>query len=125
MVPPRARPATQDRLPKASLKDAVQVPDIIEIESTPEPEPIPIFRLDGVLWSIPGRVPAGLTLQVMEDMGTIGEQAAMVRALRELMGEDAYAALKGCRYLTPDQLGAVMDKVMDQITGAVEAASGK
>jgi hypothetical protein len=115
------RPKASDHLEKGGVRSV----SLVEIVKTPEPERIPVFSLDGVVYTIPGRVPAGLTLQVMEDMGTRGEEAAMVSALRTLMGEEAYTALKTCEYLTSEQLAEILDSVMERITGAVEKARGK
>ena len=125
------RPVPQDHLPKANPSGPTP-PDgwtakksLVEITRPDGPglDRIPVFSIDGEIYTIPGQVPMSIALQALEDMATMGEIPAMAKSVRLVLGEKAYQALKGCEYLTQDQLKAVFDLVGDHIQGAMEAAT--
>lgn len=118
--PPRARSARKVARPvPASARP------LVEIDSAAEPdvEPIPVFSLDGQIFTMPGYVPASFSLEALERFRTDGEMAATAWMLEEMLGTEAYTALRGARSMSADQLRQIMDRVNEHVMGALE--SGK
>jgi hypothetical protein len=100
---------------------------LVEITSVPEgdePEPIPVFAIDGETYTMPAVISASFALEVLDRMRTDGEMAVTGWMLEEVLGTEAYEALKGCKGLNTDQLKAIMDHVSEHVMGALEGTSG-
>lgn len=73
---------------------------------------------------MPGRIPAGLALQALDQMQGMGEAAGAAWLLREVLGDDAYEALSEDPDLEPDQLKQITAMVTQHVLGQMEP-SGK
>ncbi len=120
-----ARP--QDHKPKAGKK-AIQPRTLVEIVTTDEVEEdegIPVFSLDGTVFTMPTVVSASVSLQALHMARTEGQEAAMSWVMEEVLGTEAYDTLRTCKALTGPQLTAIMEAVEEHVLGQVEEATGK
>lgn len=128
MATPRKAPA--DRKPRQVRRPTVVAPEprgLVEITSTPEGEeaaPIPVFSIDGEIHTMPATIPASLALEALDRFRHEGEMAATAWMLEEVLGTESYDTLKGCKWLTGDQLQGIMEKVTEHVMGELEP-SGK
>jgi hypothetical protein len=99
---------------------------LVEIVTTdqPEVELIPLFSIDGEVYSIPAEVSASMALRVLDTARREGMEAAMSGALEELLGPDAYQALLHCKSLTTDHLEAIMAGVQGHVLGGLDGPLG-
>jgi hypothetical protein len=116
--------APEDHKAKA-IKPAPR--SLIEIVTTdlPEIEQVPLFSIDGQVFSIPAEVDASMALRVLDAARRSGMEAAMSGALEELLGEESYQALLNCKGLTKENLEQIMALVQEISLGGLEAAKGK
>lgn len=85
-------------------------------------ETIDIFKLDGKTYSAPKKISAGLSLKYLEKQAEEGPDSAIYFMFIELLGRDAFDALKNHPTLEKNDLDAVM-KVVENLALADE--SGK
>lgn len=83
-----------------------------------------LFSIDGRVYSMPVEVSASVALQMLHVARTEGEQSAVSWVMEEVLGTEAYDALRKCRALKPHQLQAVIKVVTETVMGAMEE-SGK
>lgn len=83
-----------------------------------------LFSIDGRVYSMPIEVSASVALQMLHVARTEGEQAAVSWVMEEVLGTEAYDALRTCKALKPHQLQAVIKVVTETVMGAMEE-SGK
>lgn len=79
-----------------------------EVDSKADVETIDIFKLDGKTYSAPKHFSAGLTLKYLEKQAEAGADAAIYFMFTELLGREAYDALKNNPNLTKSQLDEIM-----------------
>lgn len=98
---------------------------LVEIVTSDEVvDTIPLFSIDGVVYSIPAEVSASMALRVLDESRKNGQEAAMAGALEELLGEDAYQALLSCKSLKVSDLEKIMEAVQVHVLGDLEGALG-
>lgn len=96
---------------------------LIEIDSNEvNTEVKDLFSLDGRVYTMPAEVPASVALQFLHISRTEGETAAISWVMEEVLGTEAYDALRNCRALKPHQLRAVIKVVTDEVMGVMEEA---
>jgi hypothetical protein len=78
----------------------------------------PLFSLGGTTYTIPVRVSGADALRYATIWMNQGVTAALVWALRECVGDEAYAALIAHKALTQDQLGQLFDAVRAKFDGS-------
>jgi hypothetical protein len=118
----------QDRRTKAVKARATDEPrSLIEIVTTDAApvEMIPLFSIDGEVYSIPGEVGAGMALNVLDRARRDGMESAMSWALEAMLGTDSYRALLDCKTLTITQLEQIMEAVQLHVMGGTEVLPGK
>lgn len=122
-----ARPNTKKRTPGRPTKPTGPVV-IKRRDRTAEEDADPgilVFTIsdsDGDAdYFMPRRIPAGFSLQALEEMQEMGEVAAAAWLLKEVLGEDAYDALKGDPDLEPEQLEQIVSTVTQHVMGQMEA----
>jgi hypothetical protein len=121
------RPTPQDRRPRKAAASTKPAPrSLVEIVTTdaPEAELVPLFSIDGQVYSIPAEVSASMALRVLDEARRSGMEAAMSGALEELLGAEAYQALLHCTSLTTAHLEAIMDAVQGHVLGGLEGTTG-
>lgn len=101
---------------KASERSLTEIisTDVEEVDS------IPVFSIDGQVYSMPGAISVSFALEAIDVMGQRGELAAMAWLLPEVLGQEAYDALKTCKALKPEQLKSIMDRVSEHVMGQLE-----
>lgn len=115
------RPRTQDHKTKANAPRP-----LIEISTAEndEPDSIPLFSIDGEVYSMPGRVPPAVAIQALEIVADQGMEAAIPFMLKEALGSEGYQALRNCRAMTGAQLEAIMEVVQQHVMGSMDGARG-
>lgn len=118
MAPPRKPAQPQDRLRPVPTEPA----SFVEITSgaVPHTEET-LFAIDGTHYTISVPVAAGVTLQAMEKMGEVGENAAMMWLLKELIGAQGYRALSTHPDVTSEHLVGILERLSDLALGDMEA----
>jgi hypothetical protein len=109
---------------KASRPVVAKEPrSLVEIVSTPEDpedEGIPVFSIDGVLYCMPSMVESSLALEMLDQVRHTDEMSATAWMLEQVLGTEAYQALKSARGMKPEQLNAIIDHVVDHAMGGLE-----
>jgi len=83
-----------------------------------------LFSIDGRVYTMPAEVSASVALEMLHRARTEGEQAAVSWVMEEVLGKEAYDALRTCKALKAHQLQAVIQVVTENVMGAMEE-SGK
>lgn len=100
--------------------------ELVELTSTvPDEERVPLFSIDGRVYSIPRMVPQGISLEYLRIVRQFGENAAAGRLLERLLGEEAYTALEECPSLDDEKMQKIMDMAQKITFGAAEVKGGK
>lgn len=120
----RTRPEPADSSPAAPFE-----PVRIGRKKKPADPGIVLFYLTGddgedVPYSIPSKVPTGLTLEFLRLARTMGENAAAQRLLERLLGSEAYLALEQSDEVGEDELQQIVDAAITHLAGPVDE-SGK
>ncbi len=90
-----------------------------------EPDPIELFSLDGVSYTIPAKPRANLALRYLYEAKSIGTDYAATNLLEALVGTDGYQALMNYDDLTGDQLQEVLDAAQKITLGTLESPKGR
>lgn len=118
MAPAPRKPA--DRLPgRASTPAPTSFVDITTGEDAQTSETL--FAIDGVRYDILVPVPAGYTLRAMDKMAEVGETAAMMWLLEEMIGAEGYDALKTNPAVTHVHLARILERLQELTMGEMEA----
>jgi hypothetical protein len=91
---------------------------------TTAPGEIELFRLNGVVYTVPGKARPHLALKYMWMAAKKDELAAQYWLLESVLGEDGYKALMDYEDLTPEQLTQVMELAQSTVIGGLEAGKG-
>lgn len=112
---PQARPAPVSTRP-APFEPLV-------LSSTPDGpvEMVDLFEVDGVMYQVPRKPSAGVSLQYLDVIEQYGEAAANMFILREMLGPDGYKALSGCKTLGAEHLEWLVQTIQGLVMGTVEA----
>lgn len=100
---------------------AVKVIDLgsTEVKGNAKVETVDIFKLNGKTYSAPKKSSAGLSLKYLEKQAEEGPDAAVYFMFVELLGKEAYDALKNHPTLEKKDLDAIM-AVVEKIALADE-----
>lgn len=94
---------------------------LIEIDSNAvNTEVKDLFSIDGKVYTMPVEVSASLALQMLHEARTAGQESAISWVMEEVLGKEAYDALRNCRALKAHQLQAVIKVVTETVMGAME-----
>jgi len=117
---PRKAPA--DHLAKAMYAAPAPEPtSFVEIRTgSVEHTDVTLFAIDGHHYTLSTPVPAGFTLRALEMMAELGEAAAMMWLLKELIGKAGFEALSNHPDVTTEHLKAILDRLQDLTIGAME-----
>ena len=116
---PRRKPAA----PLAVVDDDYE---LVELSSTVEEEErVPLFSIDGDVYTIPKSVPQGLALEFLRIAREHGENVAAGRLLERLLGPEAYTALEQCPSLDDEKMQKIMDMAQKIAFGKAEVKGGK
>lgn len=84
----------------------------------------PLFSIDGVEYTVPKTVSAGLALKYFRSARLYGVDMAVAEVLESVLGSAGYDALTNYEDLTQDDLAAVVEVVTKKMIGALDS-SGK
>ncbi|WP_018502982.1 hypothetical protein [Parafrankia discariae] len=90
-----------------------------------EPARVEIFRLGGVVYSVPALVRVNVLLRAAYLAQAQGDGPAEAWMMRELLGEEAHEALLGYASLTADQYTDICVRVQNIAAGRAEPDEGK
>lgn len=100
--------------------------ELVELSSeVPEEERVPLFSIDGKVYTVPKFVPQGLSLEFVRLNRQYGEEVAAVRLLERMLGPEAYQALEQCPTLNNDQMQKIIDMSQKLAFGQAEVKEGK
>jgi len=99
--------------PPISHKDKIAgtTLDVIELSSNQpevEPEWVEIFRLDGKSYCVDKNLSAQVALEYLHLVRISGKEAAVAYLFEEMLGVEAYTALRSHKGITPTQIGQVL-----------------
>lgn len=121
--------ATVGQVPESSvggtLQDLARVLDLDDPDR-PEQDGVPLFTLDGVVYSIPADPPASFVLKYLSAIkeGVLPDAAAGA-LLSELLGEQAYAALATSPKVRLSDFMRIMEIVKIKVLGPALDGLGK
>lgn len=72
---------------------------------------VEIFKLDGVIYSAPKKIPFGVSLEYMEAQTEKSPDAAVFLMIKRVLGDDAFNALKNNRNLTQEQFQEIIESL--------------
>lgn len=94
---------------------------VIKISTEPIREDrVDLFELGGKMYTMPAEVPGSLALEAMEIFRRQGDAAASAWLLKEVIGEEAYGALRTCKTLRKEDLQAIQKIVSEHVFGSPE-----
>jgi len=122
-TPPRARP-----VPRAiAAAPPPQANGVLRLTSTSDEEEArePLFYIDDVEYTIPVEPPASIALEalhiVAEGGGSpVAQMMAEDYVMTEMLGEEGYAALRGCKTLKSADLRRVIEVCSERANAAME-----
>lgn len=80
-------------------------------------ERIPLFSIDGTEYTMPAEVPGYVALEATDLWATQGEAVSTRWLMRELLGDEGYAALRACKTITKAQVRQVMQIMVKHALG--------
>lgn len=80
----------------------------------------PLFYIGTTEYTIPKTIPMGAALEYLRLAGERGQQLAAPILLTRVLGEEAYMALEQSKGLTEEQLGRIVDHVVERALGPQE-----
>ncbi|HET9384507.1 MAG TPA: hypothetical protein VFO67_05120 [Gemmatimonadales bacterium] len=105
-----------------------EIPPELQFSSTPLPEYAerePLFSIDGKVYSMPKKIPAGVALRALEEVAARGEIAGAAVLFKEVVGPDAYEALRDCKGIDEDGFAAILRIVQDKAMGQLDKLKGE
>lgn len=98
----------------------------VELSSeVPEEDRVPLFSIDGTVYTVPKFVPQGVSLEFVRLNRTEGEAVASVRLLERMLGPESYEALEQCPTLDDKQMQKIIDMAQKLAFGKAEVKEGK
>ena len=88
-------------------------------------EKIPFFEIDDVVYYVPKQIPQNIAIKALEVFRDEGELAIASWLCQEVLGDDAYEALRDCEDITPQDLEWLFDELSKRALGPMEKALGK
>jgi len=82
-----------------------------------------LFSLDGVEYRVPVEFTPHLAMVFLDAATHDSEWVAVGRLLKSVIGDDGWKALVGFKGLRPEDLQAVLNKVMVKVMGALEGVA--
>lgn len=108
---------------KATLHKAAESPDLSDVLNLDEKgrptlhdDREPLFRLGGVVYTIPAVCSPGISLEYLRLTGIAGETTAMIYAMQKLISGSGYQALVADQTLTAEELAPIMVKIITRVT---------
>jgi hypothetical protein len=100
--------------------------ELVELTSAPvEEERVPLFSIDGDVYTIPKSVPQGISLEFLRINREMGEAIAVQRLLERLLGPETYAALEQCPSLDDTKMQKIAEMAQKIAFGKAEVTGGK
>lgn len=131
MVAARTPRATAAKSRAVPYEDDVQEPEIIEISTGQaqgeEAERVPVFSIDGTVYSIPKVIPRWMTMKVLKEARAHGQEVASQMAIELILGEEALDALNACNErgeVSDEQYDIILEKIQERAFGQA-AQQGK
>jgi hypothetical protein len=101
---------------------------IIRLRSATSPaedERVPVFEIDGTVYTMAKRVKTNQGLQYTHLARTRGTEIAIDYAMEVTLGKEGYAALCDFDDLSEEDLEAIIKKATTTLTGAVEGPKAR
>ncbi len=125
-TPAKRRTTSSPRRRTAPLAAVEDDYELVELSSTVEEEErVPLFSIDGDVYTIPKSVPQGLALEFLRIAREHGENVAAGRLLERLLGPKAYTALEQCPSLDDEKMQKIRDMAQKIAFGKAEVKGGK
>jgi len=86
---------------------------------------VPLFYIDDTEYTIPNEVDMVIALRYAEVTTVEGQEAALVGLFKEVVGEEAWAALLAYKGMAKDELIQLLESVNEHVMGALQEAQGK
>lgn len=100
--------------------------ELVELSSeVPEDDRVPLFSIDGEVYTVPKFVPEGISLEFVRLNREHGESVAAVRLLERMLGTKAYEALEQCPTLDKPKMQKILDMAQKIAFGQAEVKEGK
>lgn len=116
----RTRKTAQTR-PAVRRMDSVEVVELnSEAVKEKAPDLVEIFRIDGRSFSVDANQDASVALEYLHLLRTQGPDHAAAYMLAEVLGQEAYDALRSFKGITAFQLGQVMQAVQTVLMGSAD-----
>lgn len=80
-----------------------------------EVESVDIFKLDGKVYTAPKALPFSVALEYMEAQVEHGPDAAVFLMIKNVLGKDAFDALKKNRNLTQEQFQEIIQSLESHV----------
>lgn len=107
---------------KATLHKAAESPDLSDVLNLDEKgRPSlydarePLFRLGGVVYTIPVVCSPGVSLEYLRLTSIAGEPAAVIYAMQKLISAGGYQALVSDETLTASELAPITSKIISRV----------
>jgi len=88
-------------------------------------EKIPFFVIGETTYYVPKVIGQNIALKALEVFRNEGDYAIANWLVEEVLGEDAYEALRDCEDITPEDLEWLFDELSKRALGPMEKALGK
>jgi hypothetical protein len=88
-------------------------------------EKIPFFTIGEDTYYVPKVIPQNIAIKALEVFRSEGEYAIASWLCEEVLGEDAYLALRDCEDITPEDLDWLFTELSKRALGPMEKALGK
>jgi hypothetical protein len=107
---------------KATLRKAAESPDLTDVldldaEGRPslDDDREPLFKLGGVVYTVPKQVSPGISLEYLRLAGVAGEQTALIWTMQRLISDGGYLALVQDAALTAAELGKLTSAITAKV----------
>jgi hypothetical protein len=88
-------------------------------------ELVPFFEINDVTYYVPKVVPRNISIKALEIFRNEGDMAIANWLCMEVLGAEAYEALRDCEDMTDEDLAWVFDELSTRALGPLEKALGK
>jgi hypothetical protein len=122
-----SRPPERADVPDDDEPAADGAPQILRLSSKdprPERRKVPLFELDGKVYTVDSPQPPNRGLRYLHMLHTQGPQIAYAYMLETMLGEEGYAALMGFEGLTSEHTERLIQDALKLLLGSHEGPKG-
>lgn len=108
----------------AEAESAPVAPIRISTKGRDKAPRVPLFELDGEVFTIPDPIPASYAAKFLKRLRDMGENMAAILTVDELLGPDTISALAECEEITQEEMQLIFNELRDRLIGSVSKALG-